>query len=51
MKTEAKFREIIVILLKAAPHRESGSEKKSKTSVLPPFPTSIQEDVFVSNNG
>ena len=27
MKTEAKFREIIVILLKAAPHRDSGSDR------------------------
>ena len=33
-------------LLKAALNRESGSGRKSKTTVLPPFSTSVQEDVF-----
>ena len=49
-KTEAKLRETIVAVLKAAPYREGGSGKKSKTTVLPPFPTSVQEDVFEAND-
>ena len=47
---EAKLREIIAALLKAAPNREGGSRRKSKTIVLPPFLTSVPEDVFDAND-
>ena len=47
---EAKLREIITDLLKVAPDREGGNQvgngRKSKTTVLLPFPTLVQEDVF-----
>ena len=47
---EAKLREIIATLLKAAPDRESGSKRQSKITVLPPSSTSFQEDVFDTND-
>ena len=49
-ETEARLREIIAALLKAAPDREGGSWRKSKTNVLPIFPISVQEDVFDANH-
>ena len=33
-------------LLKASTDRESGSGRKSKTTVLPLFPTSVQDNAF-----
>ena len=39
MEAEAKLKEFIAALSKVAPDREGGSERKSKTNVLPPFPT------------
>ena len=47
METEAKWKEIIEVLSKAAHDRKGGSERKVKTTVLPPFPTSIQDDILM----
>ena len=44
------MKEISADLLNAALDREGGSGKKSKTTVLPPFPTSVSEDVFHAND-
>ena len=43
METEAKLREIVSVLLKAAPDREGGSDRKLKNTVGPTFPTMVQE--------
>ena len=50
MEMEAKLREIIATLLRAVNDGKGGSGKKSKTTVFPPFPTSVQEDVFDVND-
>lgn len=50
MEMEAKLREIIATLLRAVTDGKGGSRKKSKTTVFPPFPTSVQEDVFDVND-
>ena len=50
MAMEAKLREIIATLLKGAPDRKDGSGRKSKITILPPFPTSVQEDAFDAND-
>ena len=42
-ETEAKLREIVAALLKAAPDREGGSRRKLKNTVLPTFATIGQE--------
>ena len=42
-ETEAKLREIVAALLKAAPDREGGSGRKLKNTVGPTFPTMVQE--------
>ena len=47
---QTKLREIIAPLLKAGSNREGGSGRKSKTTVLSPFLTSGQEDVFYVNH-
>ena len=44
------MKEIIADLLNAPLDREDGSGKESKTTVLPPFPTSVLEDVFDAND-
>ena len=49
-EAEAKLRKIIATLLKAALVREGRSGRKSKTTFLPSFPTSVQEDVFDAND-
>ena len=50
MEMEAKLREIIATLFRAVTDGKGGSRKKSKTTVFPPFPTSVQEDVFDVND-
>ena len=50
MAMEAKLREIIAALLKGAPDRKDGSGRKSKITILPAFPTSVQEDAFDAND-
>ena len=48
--TEAKLREIIATLLKAGLDREDDSGRKLKATVLPPFPSLGQEDIFDAND-
>ena len=43
METEAKLREIVAVLLKAAPDREGGNGRKLKTTITPTFPNMVQE--------
>ena len=50
MEADTKLRETIAALLKADSDREGGSRRKSKTTVLPSFATSDQEDVFDAND-
>ena len=47
---EAKLREIIAALLRAAPDWEGGSGRKSKTNIFPSFLTSVKEGVFDAND-
>ena len=45
------MKEITGSLFKAGPDREGGSEKNLKTTVLLPFPTLGQDDLFDANYG
>ena len=50
METETKLKLFIVTLLKACPYHEGGYRRKSKTTVLFPFPKSGQEHVLGAND-
>ena len=50
METGTKLRGIFAALLTAAPNRESGSRRKSKTTVATPFSTAVQEDLCDAND-
>ena len=50
MEMEAKWKKIIVILLKAGPDSECNREKNSETTVFSPFSSSGHAYVFDAND-